>query len=75
MFFACQVPTFTTLFSFRSQHLASRGIIVIKTDGRGSSRRGFAFESCIWGRLGQLEVDDQEAGVSGISRFCSENKV
>jgi len=38
--------------------------MVIKTDGRGSSRRGFAFESCIWGRLGQLEVDDQEAGVS-----------
>jgi dipeptidyl-peptidase-4 len=51
------------IFSIRAQYLASCGNIVIKTDGRGSARRGFAFESCIWGRLGQLEVEDQRAGV------------
>jgi dipeptidyl aminopeptidase/acylaminoacyl peptidase len=51
------------IFGTRAQYLASLGILVLKTDGRGSARRGFAFESCVWGRLGELEVDDQEAGV------------
>ncbi len=57
------IMIFDQISSTRAQYLASQGIMVIKTDGRGSARRGFAFESCIYGRLGQLEIEDQETGV------------
>ena len=32
---------------------------MIKTDNRGSSRRGLVFEAPIKGDMGRLEVDDQ----------------
>lgn len=46
-----------------AQFLASRGFAVWKADNRGSSRRGHAFESSLFHRMGELEVRDQADGV------------
>lgn len=43
----------------RAQRFAQRGFLVVKVDNRGASGRGFAFEAPVYGRLGQIEVDDQ----------------
>ncbi len=47
----------------RAQYLAHQGFIVFKLDNRGSSRRGHAFESPIYRRMGGIEVADQVDGV------------
>jgi dipeptidyl-peptidase-4 len=52
----------------RAQFLARQGYAVLKLDNRGSARRGLAFESAIAGNLGDLEVQDQVAGVRAVSR-------
>ena len=44
-------------------HLAEEGFIVFAMDGRGSANRGFAFESAIHRRAGDVEIEDQLAGV------------
>ena len=44
-------------------YLATQGYVVFTIDNRGSSNRGFAFESCIHRHLGDLEVKDQMTGV------------
>jgi dipeptidyl-peptidase-4 len=44
-------------------HLAQEGYIVFSLDGRGSAHRGFAFESAIHRRIGDVEVEDQLSGV------------
>ncbi|MHC1706857.1 MAG: DPP IV N-terminal domain-containing protein [Bacteroidales bacterium] len=44
-------------------YLASQGYLVFTLDNRGTSNRGFAFESCIHRQLGELEVKDQMVGV------------
>jgi len=43
--------------------LAEQGYIVFTVDGRGSSNRGFEFESGIHRQLGKLEIEDQLTGV------------
>lgn len=43
--------------------LAQKGYVVFSLDNRGSSNRGFAFESLIHRHLGDNEVADQMAGV------------
>ena len=48
----------------RSQFLRSQGFLVLKVDNRGSSRRGHLFEIPIKGRFGEVEVQDQVAGVN-----------
>jgi len=52
----------------RAQHLRQAGFLVIALDNRGSPRRGFAFESAIHRRTGDVEVRDQQDGV----RWCVE---
>jgi len=47
----------------RSQFLCDQGFAVIKVDNRGSNRRGLVFETPIYGNMGELEVEDQVAGV------------
>lgn len=47
----------------RAQWLAQRGFLVLKVDGRGSARRGLAFEGVLAGQLGDLELRDQVDGV------------
>lgn len=52
----------------RAQYLARQGYLVWKLDNRGSARRGHAFESAISRRLGDLEVQDQVAGVQALAK-------
>jgi len=46
--------------------LASRGFLVWQLDNRGSAGRGAAFESAVHRRLGQLELQDQLAGIEHL---------
>ena len=50
------------------QAIAQRGYIVFTVDNRGSDRRGRRFSDAIHGRLGDVEVRDQLAGVAWLSR-------
>ena len=43
--------------------MARQGYVVFRLDNRGSDRRGRAFSDPIYGRLGEIEVRDQLAGV------------
>lgn len=45
------------------QALASAGFVIWQLDNRGSTGRGHAFETPIYHRLGQVELEDQLAGV------------
>ncbi len=45
------------------EYMAQRGYIVFQLDNRGSARRGRAFSDPIYGRLGDIEVRDQLAGM------------
>jgi dipeptidyl-peptidase 4 len=45
-------------------YLTQRGYIVFSMDGRGSSNRGFKFESATHRQLGTVEMDDQMKGVN-----------
>jgi dipeptidyl-peptidase 4 len=48
----------------RAQALRRLGFAVLVVDNRGSARRGVAFESAVHRRMGEVEVDDQVAGVA-----------
>jgi dipeptidyl-peptidase-4 len=48
------------------QLLASRGFLVWQLDNRGSAGRGKAFESAVYRRLGQLELEDQLTGIEHL---------
>ncbi|WP_442780990.1 S9 family peptidase [Alteromonas sp. a30] len=45
------------------QHWVNKGYIVFTVDNRGSNFRGKAFEEPIYKRMGEIEVQDQVAGV------------
>lgn len=47
----------------RAQYLRDRGYLVFKLDNRGSARRGLAFEGALRHDMGNVEVQDQVAGV------------
>ncbi|NJM16560.1 MAG: prolyl oligopeptidase family serine peptidase [Bacteroidales bacterium] len=40
-------------------YMAQHGFVSLTIDGRGSANRGLAFESCIFGHLGENEAKDQ----------------
>jgi len=44
-------------------HLAQEGYILFTVDGRGSANRGFAFENAIHRQVGDVEMEDQMAGI------------
>ena len=44
--------------------LAEQGYLVFTLDNRGSSNRGFNFESCIHRQLGKVEIEDQITGIN-----------
>jgi len=46
----------------RAQRLAENGYVVFRLDNRGSPRRGRAFETALFRRLGSVEVEDQIRG-------------
>lgn len=45
------------------QYLAQHGYVVFLLDNRGGANRGRAFETPIYHQLGEVEVEDQQAGV------------
>jgi len=45
------------------QYLAQKGYVVFTLDNRGSSNRGFEFESIIHRRVGEIEKADQMQGI------------
>lgn len=47
-------------------YMAQKGYIVYSIDGRGSSNRGFDFESAIHKQCGQMEMEDQISGVKWL---------
>jgi dipeptidyl-peptidase-4 len=49
-----------------TQILTRAGYAVLQLDNRGSAHRGTAFESPLHGRLGEIEVADQVAGVKWL---------
>jgi len=51
-----------------SQVMAQRGYIVFMLDNRGSARRGRAFADALYGRLGDVEVRDQLAGLRWLKQ-------
>lgn len=59
----------------RAQYLAQEGFFVLKTDNRGSARRGLFFEGAIHRNLGDLEVRDQVAGVRALAAMVPEADV
>jgi len=58
------IDGWTVTADMTAQFLAGRGFAVWKTDNRGSSRRGFDFESAINRNMGTVEVRDQVDGVA-----------
>ncbi len=48
------------------QHLADRGFFVAQFDNRGTSGRGPAFAHAVAGRLGVIELEDQEAALRAL---------
>ncbi|HZM71716.1 MAG TPA: S9 family peptidase [Candidatus Cryosericum sp.] len=46
----------------RAQRLTEKGFVVFRLDNRGSPRRGKAFETALYRRLGSVEVEDQIRG-------------
>jgi dipeptidyl-peptidase-4 len=45
------------------QVLAHKGFVIWQVDNRGSSGRGHEFEAPLYRKMGQVELDDQRAGV------------
>jgi dipeptidyl-peptidase-4 len=50
--------------------LAEQGYLVFTVDNRGSSERGFAFESQIHRQLGTVEMEDQLSGVDYLKSLA-----
>ena len=59
------------------QHLADRGVVVFQLDNRGTPARGRAFEQATYGKLGELELQDQLAGLDYLATlpFVDANRV
>ena len=51
------------------QLFAEEGFGVIELDNRGSSNRGIQFESAIYRKMGQQEVEDQKLGLKILNDF------
>jgi dipeptidyl-peptidase 4 len=51
----------------RAQRLVGQGFVVFKLDNRGTPRRGKAFETALFHRLGSVEVEDQIAGARWLA--------
>jgi dipeptidyl-peptidase-4 len=50
----------------RAQYLRDHGYLVFKLDNRGAARRGLAFEGALRHDMGNVEVQDQVAGVNWL---------
>ena len=52
----------------RAQFLAQSGYVVFRLDNRGTPRRGVAFATALYHRLGSVEVEDQVAGARWLAQ-------
>lgn len=61
----------------RAQYLRDRGYLVFKLDNRGAARRGLAFEGALRHDMGNVEVQDQVAGVEWLvaQGLCDRKRV
>ncbi|EJW95148.1 dipeptidyl aminopeptidase IV, partial [gut metagenome] len=50
-------------------YLASKGIIVVSVDGRGTGARGEAFRKCTYLRMGELESKDQVEAAQALGEL------
>lgn len=59
------------------QYMAQQGFVVFTLDNRGSDRRGKAFEDPIYRNMGDVEVQDQLAGIEFLKSqsFVDENRI
>jgi dipeptidyl-peptidase-4 len=57
--------------------LVDKGWIVFTIDNRGTNRRGTKFESAVYRSMGEVEVEDQLAGVQWLTRqpFVDPNRI
>lgn len=53
---------------FIREYMAQQGYVVFQLDNRGSARRGRAFSDPLYGRLGEVEVRDQLAGIRWLEQ-------
>ena len=51
------------------QYLASKGIIVVSVDGRGTGARGEAFRKCTYMKMGILESQDQVEAAQALGEL------
>lgn len=61
------VNTWGMTADLRNQKMAQDGYFVLVVDNRGSARRGLTFEGKIAGNTGDLEVQDQVAGIRALA--------
>jgi dipeptidyl-peptidase-4 len=54
--------------NYFDQYMAQQGFVVFRLDNRGSSRRERAFTDANYKRLGEVEVQDQLAGVAFLGK-------
>jgi dipeptidyl-peptidase-4 len=64
--------TWDVRVDLRCQRFSAEGALVLKTDNRGSSGRGSAFERRIGGRFGTVDVEDQ---VRAVRYLVDERKI
>ena len=59
------------------QYLASKGFIIVCSDGRGTPSRGAEFKKSIYGQLGKLETEDQIALARKLGKemFIDETRI
>ncbi|MEO5943432.1 MAG: DPP IV N-terminal domain-containing protein [Ferruginibacter sp.] len=59
------------------QYMAERGYVVFTLDTRGSANRGKAFEQSIFRKVGDVQMQDLESGISYLKKlsFTDENKM
>jgi dipeptidyl-peptidase 4 len=53
---------------FTHQYFADHGFVVVSLDGRGTPRRGRAFERALKGAFGSVPLDDQVAGLEALGK-------
>lgn len=58
-------------------YMAQKGYIIFTMDNRGSSNRGFEFESATYRKFGEVEMQDQLAGVDYLikQKYVDANRI
>jgi dipeptidyl-peptidase 4 len=59
------------------QLLAQKGYVVVSVDNRGTGQRGYSFKHCTYGKLGELETNDQTAAAKHLATlpYVDKNRI